>query len=89
MTKRFTLALAAGALMAAMIPGVASAAPDPDSAAGRCGGFNTTTPGIGDSTGWTVPALKAFGDSFGLSLGETIRLLAPTGFGVPEDCAQG
>jgi hypothetical protein len=89
MKKRLTMALAAGALVAALVPGVAAAAPDPDSAAGRCGGFNTTTNGIGDSTGWNVPNLKAVGATWELSLGETIQLLAPDGFGTPDYCANG
>jgi hypothetical protein len=91
MRKRLTMALAVGALVAAMAPGVVSAAPNPDSAAGACGASGTSV-GLGDDIGKLfIPSIKGFADVFGISVGQALQIINDgyQGFGIAEGCAPG
>jgi hypothetical protein len=65
--------LSAG-LVVAMLPGIATAAPNPDSVAGICGLCDDTNPGIGDSIGdGAIVYYKSEAEAGETTLGELLH----------------
>ena len=80
----------ATAVLLALSPVAGLADPNPDSAAGACGGGGDKN-GLGDTIGKVfVPNLKAGAEAAGVSLGQHKKAIGqPPGYGVPEACAPG
>ena len=90
MRKRLTIGLAAGLLAATMLPGVTSAAPNPDSAAGRCGALPFQEgPGIGDSIQASQDLAKLISELGDIPLGRVKQALAEPAYDLPDTCAPG
>jgi hypothetical protein len=74
MKKQLMVGLLSAGLVVALMPGIATAAPNPDSTAGVCGLVVETNPGIGDGIAFeAMPFFKDQAEAQDLPLGEVLQ----------------